>query len=83
MPSKMVTVRVRFRVRFRHERTIQDIGNLSARTGFAAISGPRGLFLVVDHIFSDSPISTDNCANDRIGHTACLDMLWLPRLWRL
>ena len=46
MPSKMVRVR--------HKRTIQDVGNLSARTGFATIYGPRGLFLASDHIFHDS-----------------------------
>ena len=46
MPPKMVWVRVRARVwvRVRHGRTIQDIGNLSARTDFAAISGPGDCF---------------------------------------
>ena len=50
IPSNMVRVGVRVR----HEQTIQDVGNLSARTGFATISGPRGLYLAADHIFHDS-----------------------------
>ena len=58
----MVRVRVRVRfwarvlVRVRHKRTIQNVENLSARTDFAAISGPRGLFLAGDHIFRDSAL---------------------------
>ena len=39
-----VRARARVRDRVRHGRTIQDIGNLFARTGFTAISGPGDCF---------------------------------------